>query len=161
MSLPDPKTRREVYLNSIANGESVDLTPRTREEVYLDAIANNGGGSGGGTTVVANPELAGTEDALTGLQVGDTKYKVGGSGGGVLVVHDNNGTLDKTWQEIYDAAPSVTIVINEDGMLTILPVFGIVEGDASYLVICGVLGQGSIEPKMYIATSANSYPVHS
>ena len=29
-----------------------------------------------GTEVVANPTLAGTESALTGLQVGDTKYKV-------------------------------------------------------------------------------------
>ena len=29
-----------------------------------------------GTNVVANPTLAGTESALTGLQVGDTKYKV-------------------------------------------------------------------------------------
>ena len=30
------------------------------------------------TTVVANPTMAGTEGDLTGLQVGDTKYKVGG-----------------------------------------------------------------------------------
>ena len=30
-----------------------------------------------GTNVVANPTLAGTESALTGLQVGDTKYAVG------------------------------------------------------------------------------------
>ena len=30
----------------------------------------------GGTTVVANPTLAGTESSLSGLQVGDTKYKV-------------------------------------------------------------------------------------
>lgn len=29
-----------------------------------------------GTNVVANPTLAGTESALTGLEVGDTKYKV-------------------------------------------------------------------------------------
>lgn len=53
--------------------------------------------SSGGTTVVANPTLAGTEADLTGLQVGDTKYKVGGSsGGGVLVVH---GEMD------YDVNP--------------------------------------------------------
>lgn len=31
-----------------------------------------------GTTVVANPTLAGTEAALTGLQVDETKYSVGG-----------------------------------------------------------------------------------
>ena len=36
-----------------------------------------------GTTVVANPTLVGTEANLTGIQIGDTKYKVptGGSGG--------------------------------------------------------------------------------
>lgn len=33
---------------------------------------------GGGTEVVANPTLAGTEATLTGLQVGDTKYAVPG-----------------------------------------------------------------------------------
>ena len=35
---------------------------------------------GGGTEVVANPTLAGTEADLTGLQVGDTKYKVPSGG---------------------------------------------------------------------------------
>ena len=64
--------------------------------------------SSGGTTVIANPTLAGTESDLTGLQVGGTKYKIpsGGSGSGVFVVHDDNngnGTLDKTWKEINDA----------------------------------------------------------
>ena len=41
-----------------------------------------------GTKVVANPTLAGTENNLTGIQVGETKYKVpaGGGGGGSEVV---------------------------------------------------------------------------
>lgn len=39
-----------------------------------------------GTEVIANPTLAGTESALTGLQVGDTKYKIE-SGGGKLYAH--------------------------------------------------------------------------
>ena len=34
----------------------------------------------GGTEVIANPELDGTEAALTGLQVGSTKYKVEAGG---------------------------------------------------------------------------------
>ena len=57
--------------------------------------------SGGGTTVVANPTLAGTEDSLTGLQVGDTKYSVPN-----IMWLTQSGpklTLNKTWQEIYDA----------------------------------------------------------
>lgn len=35
-----------------------------------------GTASGGGTTVIANETLAGTEDSLTELTVGETKYKV-------------------------------------------------------------------------------------
>lgn len=48
----------------------------------------------GGTTVVANPTLAGTEADLTGLQVGDTKYAVP-QGGGIEYVEINNtqGTI--------------------------------------------------------------------
>ena len=38
------------------------------------------------TTVIANPTLAGTEATLEGLQVGDTKYKVGG--GKQLYLHN-------------------------------------------------------------------------
>ena len=33
----------------------------------------------------------------------------GGSGGGVLVVNDVDGTLDKTWQEISDAVVSACV----------------------------------------------------
>lgn len=50
----------------------------------LGLIALSGGSSGGGgTEVIANPTLAGTEGDLTGLQVGDTKYKIPSGGGGV------------------------------------------------------------------------------
>lgn len=43
---------------------------------------------GGGTTVVANPTLAGTEAALEGLLVGDTKYKVGDDNTGVKLFNE-------------------------------------------------------------------------
>lgn len=69
----------------------VFLYDRGSSEWY--EIAGSGGGGGGGTNVVANPTLAGTEADLTGLQVGDTKYKVGS---GVLMVH---GEMD------YDVNP--------------------------------------------------------
>lgn len=58
-------------------------TERSLKGVVNNLIKNY---QGGGTTVVANPELAGTEDDLTGLQVGETKYKVpqgGGNGQGL------------------------------------------------------------------------------
>ena len=55
----------------------------TSNEIKLDQKATNYlkdklGGGEGGTTVVANPTLSGDEDNLTGLQVGETKYAVGG-----------------------------------------------------------------------------------
>lgn len=54
--------------------------------------------TGGGTEVVANPTLTGSESNLTGLEVAGTKYKVptGGSGSGVFVylVEINNKPED-------------------------------------------------------------------
>lgn len=41
---------------------------------------------GVGTTVIANPELSGTENNLTGLQIGDTKYAVPQGSGGIEYV---------------------------------------------------------------------------
>jgi hypothetical protein len=45
----------------------------------------------------------------------------GGAGGGVLVVHyDENGVLDKTWQEIHDAVVAGQFIViqseNDDGI---------------------------------------------
>ena len=45
------------------------------------ADAYEGGGSGGGSKVVANPELVGDEPDLTGLEVDGNKYKVPQGGG--------------------------------------------------------------------------------
>jgi hypothetical protein len=47
MALPDPITRKEMYLNKAATGSgSVPPEPVTREEMYLAEIANGGGGGG-------------------------------------------------------------------------------------------------------------------
>lgn len=47
MALPDPVTRKEMYLNKAATGSgSVPPEPVTREEMYLAAIAEGGGGGG-------------------------------------------------------------------------------------------------------------------
>lgn len=50
---------------------------------------------GGGTEVIANPTLAGTEADLTGLQIGDTKYAIpSGGGGGSIYAHYINLFFD-------------------------------------------------------------------
>jgi hypothetical protein len=48
----------------------------------------------------------------------------GGSGGGVLVVTDTDGTLDKTWQEIHDAmlAGGAVLAVGEDRVACITEV---------------------------------------
>lgn len=49
-NIPDsPITRKEKYLDAIANGTTEVPEPITREEEYLAWIALNGGGGGGGT----------------------------------------------------------------------------------------------------------------
>lgn len=74
----------------------------------------------------------------------------GNSNGGVLVVHDIDGTLDKTWQEIFDAMLSGGAVIQtgETGACNVLRVF-VSKGE--YIVSSLALGDRS-------ASSASGYP---
>ena len=48
------------------------------------------------------PAASDTNDESIG-KIADALENGGGGSGGVLVVHDNDGTLDKTWGEIYYA----------------------------------------------------------
>lgn len=61
------------FLAKIAGETPVDDEPRDSTEFWLNEIAEQGGG---GSEVVANPTLAGTEYPLTGIEVDGTKYKV-------------------------------------------------------------------------------------
>ena len=69
----EPQSPNEAILQNILGEQNELREPRSVTEFYLQKILEQGGG---GTEVVANPELAGTESDLTGLQVGETKYKV-------------------------------------------------------------------------------------
>ena len=62
----------------------------------------------GGTEVVANPELAGDEAALTGLEVAGTKYKVGGT--------EPMSTFLLHWEEDFYELPEVK---NEENIATL------------------------------------------
>ena len=126
----------------------------------IKTLAGSGGG-GGGTNVVANPTLAGTEADLTGLQVGDTKYKVGG---GVLVVHadESTGALDKTWQEIYDASNLGVVVLPRAGEILYLaaathtlPIGPLPE---KWRIVFSRITEESVGPLPFEAESADSYP---
>lgn len=85
----------------------------------------------------------------------------GGSGGGVLVVHDVDGTLDKTWQEIHDADLAVwkcTVGENwvEPAYVTYIgiPTVGTYE-----IVFCGYDG-AELTPSVFDTDSPDGYPVY-
>lgn len=74
------------------------------------------------------------------------------SGGGVLVVTDTDGTLDKTWQEIHDAmlVGGAAVVVGDDAYAV-----GVCSTEKGLALSCGGLSGGRI----YDASSASSYPV--
>ena len=63
-----------------------------------------------GTNVVANPMLTGTEQELTSLQVGNTKYK---SGGGKLYLHKISVSITSI-----EGTISIDIINNSNTQLT-------------------------------------------
>ena len=71
---PNPATVKIRGTTVVANPTESSTTNLTKLKV--DNTVYNVPQGGGGTTVVANPTLTGSETDLTALQVGDTKYKV-------------------------------------------------------------------------------------
>ena len=71
---------------------------------YIPLVASPpiGDNSGGGGSNLPDVSAADNGDVLTVVNGAWDKAAPSG-GGGVLVVRDTDGTLDKTWQEIYDA----------------------------------------------------------
>lgn len=98
----------------------------------------------------------GLEEALSG----------GSGGGGAFIVtaswdeQTGNGTLNKTWQEIHDAAlTSVVIwVIAEEGYLDIAYLKGIADVENTYTLAFCALGD-SVIMNEFVAESASDYPV--
>lgn len=96
-------------------------------------------------------------DVVTSAKLNNMEQGIANAGG--MIVHDNNGTLDKTWQEIYDAAPFVTIIMDESGNLTFMSLFGIGENEGTFMMLCGFIDPGGYTGRVYFATSASGYPV--
>ena len=132
--MSDPITRKEQYYAKMA-GEDISIPePITREEQYLDEIAEGGGGGGGGGSSSA------------------------------LVVHEVDGTLDKTWQEIYDAMANGTIVIviyeGVDNVAHNIAVSILHVEGSDYMVTCVCADNNGVYTSPYVAESANGYPVY-
>ena len=93
------------------------------------------------------------------------EWAEGGTGGGVLVVHeDENGTLDKTWKEIYDA--DFAIMIGEQpGSKSIIHIFDVYvnmpEKDVYHVTVGSPSYSGGeviLTKSDYVTNSENGYP---
>ena len=94
-----------------------------------------------------------TGDVITAEKLNKLEQGVA-SGGGVLIVTGTNGTLDKTWQEIYDA-PFAVIKKDDDGERYAYPVFSVYEDSGEYGV--AIMG-GSGRVITYSSSSASGFP---
>jgi len=118
-----------------------------------------------GTITMDEKSVLDIDDALAtdliakGIVADAATYFGGGSGGGVLVVTDTDGTLDKTWQEIHDAfvAGSVLIQFGTDTN-TLVNVQGVEYHSKSetYTVMPGKCFNWNPDP--YTASAASGYP---
>lgn len=128
------------------------LTPTEREEHFFKAMVDAADGS-------TPEELEPTErkehwykEIIDAIAAGG-----GGSGaGGVLVVHDVDDTLDKTWQEIYDAMLLGGASISADNptrVMNVAIVTHTTKPTDSFNVFAG------INNFIYKASSASGYPV--
>ena len=77
------------------------------------------------------------------------------AGGGILVVHNENGTLDKTWQEIYDADFTILSVM-EDGEKAVYPIIHIGVNNLTNIYVVQT-DQGLLS---FSAPTPNDYPVY-
>lgn len=75
------------------------------------------------------------------------------SGGGVLVVTDTDGALDKTWQEIHDAFPLVYLSTD----ITKFQITGIVQPERESDPYIVVVWDGEADV-IYSTASASGYP---
>lgn len=125
------------------------LTPTEREEHFFKAMVDAADGS-------TPEELEPTErkehwykEIIDAIKAGG-----GGSGGGVLLVHAEGGTLDKTWQEIANAVASTgaVIVLENEGAVISADVItsAYKDGEEAYTV--------NVNGVSYDTSSASGYP---
>lgn len=79
-----------------------------------------------------NPTTWKDGDIVTSAKLNKIEQGIA-AGGGFLVINDIDGTLDKTWQEIYDAGCGV-IVWRRDGYIENYIITGISPYDDEYYI---------------------------
>lgn len=116
-------TRLQKFLAAIA-GDAVAPTPITNQEKLLFNIAEEMKAASASDL----PDIGSSDKNKflhTNESTGALEWAEGGSGGGVLVVHDVLGTLDKTWQEIANAVATTGAAIVHDNDGAIVAAFSV------------------------------------
>lgn len=97
-----------------------------------------------------------TGDVVTSAKLNHMEDGIA-AGGGVLIVHDVDGTLDKTWQEIADAGFAVLAIEVNAGAQTILqPLIMFMSSGGTYTVYFYDFAEGT--PLHYETQSSDGYP---
>jgi hypothetical protein len=130
------------------------LTPTEREEHFFKAIVDVANGS-------TPEELEPTERKEHWYkEIIDAIKSGGGSGGGVLVVTDTDGTLDKTWQEIVDAFLTGAVrITTSEGVYSVNHCFSDV-GSNTFVVEYVSAGLRTAVILTYATNSADGYPTN-
>ena len=124
----------------------VPAYPYNRHEQYLNRIAT---GDGDIPPYPQNRE----EQYLAAI----VENGGGGSGGGVLVVNDVDGTLDKTWQEIYESDFAVLIYKDSGGKETYM--LGDMIADSGEYDVNFISTNSPDGRFSYSTDSASGYPI--
>lgn len=133
------------------------LTPWNRQEEWYQAMIDAAGS--GGLPPVTSADDGKVLTANSGVWVAASP-----SGGGVLVVTDTAGTLDKTWQEIHDAEAAIISLSNNAGSKSWYIVTGVKIVNDFIVSACrpgvnGKTGEPENDFRRYFTGSADGYPI--
>ena len=130
-----------------------EITPNTpnpvREDAYVEELAEK---LGIDPQYIPKSPVWRNEEEIKAIAEMFANMSGGSSGGGVLVVHEVEGTLDKTWQEIWDAVGTVPayVVISDSAEIDWDQIAAVLANNHRLSTASGVF---------YQAESANDYPV--
>jgi len=106
----------------------------------------------------------GKADQANNIQEAISMMEFGGGAGGIMIINNTDSTLDKTWQEIYDAmSAGVLCYISSSNGTTehcAMDCVAIAEHDGpDYIVSSITISSGEVSVKLFITSSANDHPV--
>ena len=101
-------------------------------------------------------------DVVTSAKLNKIEQGIANAGGGgvfVVGLDMQTMTLNKTWQEIFDAGFPVVLASPGEGMTIYMTPLLVTADNGRYDVFVMMLSQGSISVQDFVTDSADGYPV--